>query len=371
MILSTKVSPPAVVDNVLESIGNTPMVRIRRSLGGVKAEVLGKVEGFNPGHSAKDRVALYMVEKAEREGKIKPGATIIEATSGNTGFSLAMVSLLKGYKCVLTVSSKASDEKLRLLQSMGAEVFICPSSAKPEDPNSYYSVAKQLHQEIPNSYYLNQNFDAANKEAHYTTTGPEIWEQTQGRITHYVCCVGTGGTISGTAKYLKEQNPNIQVIGVDAYGSVLKRYWETGIFDEKEIYSYKVEGLGKTIIPGNVDFDLIDRMIKVHDKDSAVRARQLAQRDGLFVGYSAGAAMQAVHKLKRELTKDDVVVVLFSDHGSRYLGKIYSDDWMEDVGFLKEKKEPSYNSYLYRKYKIQYKRIYNKVNYYINQTLKM
>ncbi len=371
MIISTKKAPPAIVDNVLDVIGNTPMVRVKKAQGAVKAEVLGKVEGLNPGHSAKDRVALYMVEKAEQEGKIKAGATIIEATSGNTGFSLAMVCLLKGYKCVLTVSSKASDEKLRLLQSMGAEVFICPSSAKPDDPDSYYSVAKQLHAEIPNSYYLNQNFDEANKLAHYTTTGPEIWEQTEGRITHFVCCVGTGGTISGTAKYLKEQNPNIKVIGVDAYGSVLKRYWETGEFDEKEIYSYKVEGLGKTIIPGNVDFSLFDQMIKVHDKDSAIRARELAQKDGLFVGYSAGAAMQAVHKMKRELTEDDVVVVLFSDHGSRYLGKIYSDDWMQELGFLKEKKEESYNSYLYRKYKVRYKRIYNKVNYYINQSLKM
>lgn len=370
MTFSTKTASPAIVDNVLDTIGNTPLVRIRRSKGAVKAEVLGKVEGFNPGHSAKDRVALYMVEKAEREGKIQAGATIIEATSGNTGFSLATVCLIKGYKCVLTVSSKASDEKLRLLQAMGAEVFICPSSAKPEDADSYYSVAKQLHSEIPNSYYLNQNFDAANKDAHYYSTGPEIWEQTQGRITHFVCCVGTGGTISGTARYLKEQNPDIQVIGVDAYGSVLKRYWETEEFDEKEIYPYKVEGLGKTIIPGNVDFSLFDKMVKVHDKDSAIRTRDLAQKDGLFVGYSSGAAMQAVHKMKRELTKDDVVVVLFSDHGSRYLGKVYNDDWMEDMGFLK-KKEESYNSYLYRKYKVRYKRIYNKVNYYINQSLKM
>ena len=370
MTFSTKTAPPAIVDNVLDTIGNTPLVRIRRSQGAVKAEVLGKVEGFNPGHSAKDRVALYMVEKAEREGKIHAGATIIEATSGNTGFSLATVCLIKGYKCVLTVSSKASDEKLRLLQAMGAEVFICPSSAKPEDADSYYSVAKQLHSEIPNSYYLNQNFDDANKDAHYYSTGPEIWEQTQGRITHFVCCVGTGGTISGTARYLKEQNPDIQVIGVDAYGSVLKRYWETEEFDQKEIYPYKVEGLGKTIIPGNVDFSLFDKMVKVHDKDSAIRTRDLAQKDGLFVGYSSGAAMQAVHKMKRELTEDDVVVVLFSDHGSRYLGKVYNDDWMEDMGFLK-KKEESYNSYLYRKYKVRYKRIYNKVNYYINQSLKM
>ena len=274
MILKTKVAPPEIYDNILETIGNTPLVRIRRSLGPIKAEVLGKVEGMNPGHSAKDRVALYMVEKAEREGKIMPDTTIIEATSGNTGFSLAMVCLLKGYKCVLTVSSKASDEKLRLLQSMGAEVFICPSSAKPEDPDSYYSTAEQLHAEIPNSYYLNQNFDVANIEAHYNYTGPEIWEQTKGRITHYVCCVGTGGTISGVAKYLKEQNPDIQVIGVDAYGSVLKRYWETGELDENEIYPYKVEGLGKTIIPGNVDFSLIDQMIKVHDRDSAPQSKR-------------------------------------------------------------------------------------------------
>ena len=371
MIFNTNIASTKVYNNVLDTIGNTPLVRIQRSLGSIKAQVYGKVEGYNPGHSAKDRVALYMVEKAEQERKIKPGATIIEATSGNTGFSLAMVCLIKGYKCVLTVSSKASDEKLRLLQSMGAEVFICPSEAKPEAPSSYYSTAEQLNREIPNSYYLNQNFDRANQEAHYYSTGPEIWEQTEGRITHYVCCVGTGGTISGTARYLKEQNPNIQIIGVDAYGSVLKRYWETGLFDEKEIYPYKVEGLGKSIIPGNVDFEIIDRMIKVHDRDSAFRARNLASKEGLFVGYSSGAAMQAVYKMKRELTPDDVVVVLFPDHGSRYLGKIYSNDWMEDMGYVRHKKEPSYNSILYRKYKLRYKRIYNKVNYYINQTLKM
>jgi len=369
MTFSTKTTAPRVYNSVLDSIGNTPLIKLRQTTGSIKAVVYGKVEAYNPGHSAKDRVALYMVEKAEKAGKIKPGATIIEATSGNTGFSLAMVCLLKGYKCVLTVTSKTSDEKLRLLQSMGAEVIICPKDAKPEDPDSYYSMAKQLHKEIPNSYYLNQNFDLANREAHFHSTGPEIWEQTQGRITHYVCCVGTGGTISGTAEYLKSQNPNIKIIGVDAYGSVLKRYWETKEFDKEEIYPYKVEGLGKTIIPGCVNFDIIDKMIKVHDRDSAKRARALAAKDGLFVGYSSGAALQAVYKLKRELKETDLVVVLFPDHGSRYLGKIYDDDWMQENGFIKEPKDPSYNSILYRKYKLRYKRIYNKVNYYIAQKL--
>lgn len=370
MAFSTKIAAPRVYNSVLDSIGNTPLVRIRQTQEVISAKVFGKVEAYNPGHSAKDRVALYMVEKAEREGKIKPGATIIEATSGNTGFSLAMVCSLKGYKCVLTVTSKTSDEKLRLLQSLGAEVVICPKDAKPDDPSSYYSMAKQLKREIPNSYYLNQNFDLANREAHYHSTGPEIWEQTEGKITHYVCCVGTGGTISGTAEYLKEQNPAIKIIGVDAYGSVLKRYWETREFDPEEIYPYRVEGLGKTIIPGCVNFDVIDKMIKVHDRDSAKRARSLAAKDGLFVGYSAGAALQAVFKMKREFQPTDVVVVLFPDHGSRYLGKIYDDDWMQDQGFIKEQtKDPSYNSYLYRKYKLRYKRIYNKVNFYIAQKL--
>lgn len=366
MTFNSKISAPRVYNSVLDTIGNTPLVKLRQTTGVIKAEVYGKVEAYNPGHSAKDRVALYMVEKAEREGKIKAGATIIEATSGNTGFSLAMVCQLKGYKCVLTVTSKISDEKLRLLQSMGAEVIVCPKDAKPDDPDSYYSMAKQLTAEIPNSYYLNQNFDLANREAHYHSTGPEIWQQTEGKITHYVCCVGTGGTISGTAEYLKEQNPDVQIIGVDAYGSVLKRYWETGEFDTKEIYPYKVEGLGKTIIPGCVNFDVIDKMIKVHDRDSAKRARCIASKDGLFVGYSAGAALQAVYKMKDELTENDKVVVLFPDHGSRYLGKIYSDDWMQEMGFIKEPKDPSYNSILYRKYKLRYKRIYNKVNYYIS-----
>ncbi len=354
-------------DSILDSIGNTPLVRLNRVSELLGTNVCAKVEGFNPGHSAKDRVAKFMVEKAEREGKIKPGATIIEATSGNTGFSLAMVSRLKGYQCVLTVSSKASKEKIRLLRSMGARVIICPSSVPAEDPRSYYSQALRLANDIPNSYYVNQNFDSGNAEAHYTSTGPEIWEQTQGKITHYVCCVGTGGTMSGTARFLKEQNPNVNIIGVDAYGSVLKHYWETGIFDKDEIYSYKVEGLGKSIIPGNVDFDVIDEFIKVHDRDSALRARDIAQMEGLLIGYSSGSAMQAVYKMKNQLSKDDYVVVLFSDHGSRYLGKVFSDEWMEEQGFSREKKVPDYSSLLYRKYKVRYKRLYNRVNHYLKK----
>lgn len=334
-MISIKTPISTVYNSVLDTIGNTPLIKIKQTAYAIKADIYGKVEAYNPGQSAKDRVALYMVEKAEREGKIKQGATIIEATSGNTGFSLAMVCLQKGYKCLLTVTSKISNEKLSLLKSMGAEVVVCPKNAKPEDPNSYYSMAKQLNRQTPNSYYLNQNFDLANREAHYYSTGPEIWEQTRGKITHFVCCIGTGGTISGTAEFLKEQNPNIQIIGVDAYGSVLKKYWETKIFDQNEIYPYKVEGLGKNIIPDCVNFDVIDRIVKVGDRGSALKARNLAMKDGLFVGYSSGAALQAVYKIKRTLNPENLVVVLFPDHGTRYLGKIYNDAWMQQFGYLK------------------------------------
>lgn len=354
-------------NNILEAVGNTPLIRLNRVSERLGSNIYAKVEGFNPGHSAKDRVALYMIEKAEREKRIKPGATIVEATSGNTGFSLAMVSRLKGYKCILTVSSKASKAKLRLLRSMGARVVVCPANVSPEDPRSYYSQAERLVKEIPNAFYVNQNFDLANSEAHYRSTGPEIWTQTEGRVTHYVCCVGTGGTISGTARYLKEQNPEVTVVGVDAYGSVLKRYWETGIFDPEEIYPYKIEGLGKTIIPGNVHFDLIDNMIKVHDRDSAFRCREVALEEGLFVGYSSGAAIQAVYKMKRELGKNDHVVVLLPDHGSRYLGKVFSDEWMEEQGFSRDRRPQDYSTQLYRKYKVRYLRLYNRVNHYLRK----
>ena len=346
-------------DNVLATIGKTPLIRLNRICNDFSGEVYGKVESFNPGQSAKDRIALYMVEQAEKQGLIKPGGTVIEATSGNTGYSLAMISALKGYRCVLTVTSKASQEKLALLRSLGAEVIVCPADAEPDDPRSYYSRAQQLSEEIPDSYYLRQNWNQDNSDAHYYSTGPEIWEETKGRVTHYVCCAGTGGTLSGTARYLKEKNPNIQIIAVDAYGSVLKKYWETGIFDKNEIYSYKVEGLGKTIIPDNVDFDIIDDFIKVTDRSSALRARQLAREEGLLLGYSSGAAMQCVFQLRKRLKSDDVVVVLMPDHGSRYLGKIYNDEWMKQQGYISGDQDSQYYQQLrrlYRTYRIKYKR---------------
>lgn len=316
-------------NSILEVIGNTPLIKLNEVTKSTKATVYAKVEGLNPGLSAKDRIALYMIEKAEAAGKLQPGGTIIEATSGNTGFGIAMVSAVKGYNCILCTKKKTSKEKIQALEAMGAQVIICPSVGA-DDPRSYYNTAKRLHEETPNSIYLNQNFDMGNADAHYHTTGPEIWEQTQGKITHYVACVGTGGTISGTGRYLKDQNPNVQVVGVDAYGSVLAKYHETGKFDEQEIRPYKVEGLGKTIIPGNVQFDVIDRFIKVNDYDSALCARKLAKEEGLFVGYSSGSALKAVLELSKDLKEDDVVVVLFSDHGSKYLGKIYNDAWMDE-----------------------------------------
>ena len=347
-------------NSVLETIGETPLIKLSRISASLPATVFGKVEAYNPGQSAKDRIALHMVEEAERLGNLKPGSTLIEATSGNTGYSLAMVAALKGYQCVLTVTSKASQEKLSLLRSLGAEVVVCPADAEPEDPRSYYSRAEQLAREIPNSYYLGQNFNLDNSEAHYLTTGPEVWKQTEGRITHFVCCAGTGGTLSGTARYLKEVNPKIKVIGVDAYGSVLKKYWETGMFDKNEIYPYKIEGLGKTIIPDNVDFALIDDFIKVTDRHSAQRARQLARKEGLLLGYSSGAAMQAVFQLQPQLRSRDVVVVLFPDHGSRYLGKVYNDEWMKQQGFAQEVDVPSPYSHtirkIYRTYRMKYKK---------------
>jgi len=319
--------------NVTQAIGNTPLIKLRYLSEDLHTNIYVKLECFNPCQSAKDRIAAYMIEQAERSGKLAPGGTIIDATSGNTGLALAMICGIKGYKCVLTVADKASKEKVDALKAMGAEVILCPSKVKPEDPRSYYSQAKRLAREIPNSYYTDQNFNPDNNLAHYHSTGPEIWEQTEGRITHLVAAVGTGGTMCGTAKYLKEQNPNMDAIGVDAKGSVLKKYHETGVFDDSEIHPYKIEGLGKSIIPGNVHFELIDYFIRVNDKDSAHMVRSCAAREGLFLGYSSGAAMQAVWQ-KKDWKEDDVVVIVCSDHGSKYLSSVYNDEWMKEQGFL-------------------------------------
>jgi len=325
-----------VFDNVLQLIGKTPLIKLNKMTEGFKGEFYAKVEAFNPGHSSKDRIALYIIEEAERKGILKPGDTIIETTSGNTGFSIAMVSIIKGYDCILAVSSKSSPDKIDMLKSMGAKVFVCPANVSADDPRSYYQVAKRLHEEQENSIYINQYFNALNLEAHYNTTGPEIWEQTEGKITHLIACSGTGGTISGISKFLKEQNSEIQVIGVDAYGSVLKKYHETRELDEKEIYPYRIEGLGKNLIPSATNFDLIDKFIKVTDEESAHTARSISRSEGLFVGYTSGAAMQAVKQLEEEgeFKTGDTVVVVFPDHGSRYMSKIYSDKWMTDQGFF-------------------------------------
>lgn len=325
---------PTHVNSVLDTIGNTPLIKLNNIVKDATFPVFCKAEFFNPGHSTKDRIAIVMIEKAEREGKLKPGGTIIEATSGNTGFSLAMVAANKGYNCIFAVTGKISEEKKSLLRSMGAEVVVCPANVKPDDPQSYYSQARRLGEEIPNSFYVNQYFNLANSEAHYLTTGPEIWKQTNGRITHYIAAAGTGGTLSGTARYLKEQNPNINVIGIDAQGSILKKYHETGIFDEKEIFPYTMEGVGKNMIPDNVDFDVIDTFIKVSDKDAAMTARAVSRNEGLFVGHSSGAAMWGMLSIMDQFNPNDCVVVMFPDHGSRYLGKIYSDEWMKSQGFM-------------------------------------
>lgn len=349
-------------NSVIETIGATPMIKLDRICGDrIPATVYAKVESYNPGQSAKDRTALYMIEAAERKGRIKPGATIIEATSGNTGYSIAMISAIKGYRCVLTLTDKAGPEKIALLEALGAELILCPASAEPDDPASYYAQAERLATVIPNSYYLRQNWNLDNSDAHYHSTGPEIWQDTEGKVTHYVCCAGTGGTLSGTARYLKEKNPNVQVIGVDAYGSVLKKYWETGQFDKDEIYSWKVEGLGKTIIPDNVAFDLIDQFIKVGDRAAALRVRELARQEGILAGYSSGAALEAVFAMRKQFKPDDVVVVLLPDHGSRYLGKVYNNDWMKEQGFLKPNGQPASYSvqHLRRMYRV-YKRAYTR-----------
>ncbi len=320
--------------NILETIGNTPLIQLNRIVEGIDATILVKLETTNPGNSVKDRMALKMIEDAEARGDIKPGGTIIECTSGNTGMGLAIASVVKGYKCIFTTTDKQSKEKVDILKAVGAEVIVCPTNVTPDDPRSYYSVAEKLSKEIPNSFWCNQYDNLSNRVAHYESTGPEIWEQTEGKITHFVVGVGTGGTISGVAKYLKEKNPDIKIWGIDTYGSVFKKYHETGIFDEKEIYPYVTEGIGEDILPKNVDFDLIDYFEKVTDKDAAVYTRRLAREEGMLVGNSAGSAMAGVIQLADRLKPTDVVVVLFHDHGSRYVAKIFNDDWMRERGFL-------------------------------------
>lgn len=320
--------------NILETIGNTPMVKINKLTAEIDALVLAKVETFNPGNSVKDRMAVKMIEDAEADGRLKPGGTIIEGTSGNTGMGLALGAIVKGYKLICVISDKQSKEKMDILRAVGARVVVCPTDVEPTDPRSYYSVSKRLADETPNSWYVNQYDNLSNTAAHYEQTGPEIWEQTDGKITHFVVGVGTGGTISGVAKYLKEHNPNVKIWGIDTYGSVFKKYHETGIFDENEIYSYVTEGIGEDILPKNVDFSLIDGFTKVTDKDAAVYTRRLALEEGIFVGNSAGAAIKGVLQLKEHFKPEDVVVVLFHDSGSRYVGKMFNDDWMRERGYL-------------------------------------
>ena len=322
--------------NILETIGNTPLVQLNKVASEVNALVLAKVETFNPGNSVKDRMAVKMIEDAEADGRLQPGGTIIEGTSGNTGMGLALAAIVKGYKCIFVITDKQSKEKMDILRAVGAKVIVCPTDVEPTDPRSYYSVSKKLGDEIPNSWYVNQYDNPSNAIAHYEQTGPEIWEQTEGKITHFVVGVGTGGTISGVAKYLKEKNPNIKIWGIDTYGSVFKKYHETGIFDENEIYSYITEGIGEDILPQNVDFSLIDGFTKVTDKDAAVYTRKIALEEGIFVGNSAGAAVKGLLQLKDHFKPEDVVVVLFHDSGSRYVGKMFNDDWMRERGFLEE-----------------------------------
>jgi cystathionine beta-synthase len=322
--------------NILGTIGNTPLVKLNKIVNGVDALVLAKVETFNPGNSVKDRMAIKMIEDAEADGRLQPGGTIIEGTSGNTGMGLALAAIVKGYKLICVISDKQSKEKMDILRAVGAKVVVCPTDVEPTDPRSYYSVSKRLAEETSNSWYVNQYDNPSNAIAHYEQTGPEIWEQTEGKITHFVVGVGTGGTISGVAKYLKEKNPNIKIWGIDTYGSVFKKYHETGIFDENEIYSYITEGIGEDILPKNVDFSLIDGFTKVTDKDAAVYTRKIALEEGIFVGNSAGAAIKGLLQLKEHFKPEDVVVVLFHDSGSRYVGKMFNDDWMRERGFLED-----------------------------------
>ncbi|MEG0188770.1 MAG: pyridoxal-phosphate dependent enzyme, partial [Algoriella sp.] len=323
-------------NNILETIGNTPLVKINHITKDLPCTVLAKVEYFNPGSSCKDRMALKMVEDAEKDGRLVPGGTIIEGTSGNTGMGLALAAVIKGYKLICVITDKQSKEKMDILRAVGAKVVVCPTDVEPTDPRSYYSVSKRLAQETPNGWYVNQYDNPSNAQANYEQTGPEIWEQTEGKVTHFIVGVGTGGTISGVGKYLKEKNPNVKIWGVDTYGSVFKKYKETGIFDENEVYSYVTEGIGEDILPENVDFDIIDGFTKVTDKDAAVYTRRLALEEGLFVGMSSGSAIKGLLQMKDEFGPDDVVVVLFHDSGSRYVGKIFNDDWMRDRGYLEE-----------------------------------
>jgi cystathionine beta-synthase len=322
-------------NSIIETIGNTPLVKLNKIFKDIPGTVLAKVEYFNPGNSTKDRMALKMVEDAEKAGLLKPGGTIIEGTSGNTGMGLALAAIAKGYRCIFTMADKQSQEKINILRAVGAEVVVCPTNVTPDDPRSYYSVARKLNKDIPNSFYPNQYDNLSNTKAHYETTGPEIWKQTEGKITHYAATVGTGGSMCGTAKFLKEQNPSVISVGIDTYGSVFKKYKETGIFDENEIYPYLTEGFGEDILPKNVDFDLIDQFIKVTDKDGALMTRRLSREEGLFVGWSCGSAVHGALEYAREhLKKDDVMVILLPDHGTRYLAKVYNDNWMKDHGFL-------------------------------------
>lgn len=324
-----------IYNSIIDTIGNTPLVKLNKLFRGIPGTYLTKLEYFNPGNSTKDRMALKMVEDAEKAGELKPGGTIIEGTSGNTGMGLALTAIAKGYKCIFTMADKQSQEKINILKAVGAEVIVCPTNVESDDPRSYYSVARKLHKEIPNSIYPNQYDNPSNTQAHYETTGPEIWRQTGGKITHYLATVGTGGSMCGTAKYLKEQNPSVVAVGIDTYGSVFKKYKETGIFDENEIYPYMTEGFGEDILPKNVDFDVIDLFIKVTDKDGAIMARKLSREEGLFVGWSSGSAVHGALEYAREhMKKDDIMVILLPDHGSRYLAKVYNDQWMQDHGFL-------------------------------------
>jgi cystathionine beta-synthase len=321
-------------NNILETIGNTPLVKLNNVTKGIEATVLAKIESNNPGNSIKDRMALKMIEDAEKSGALKPGGTIIEGTSGNTGMGLAMAAIIKGYKCIFTSTDKQSKEKFDALRAFGAEVIVCPTDVDPEDPRSYYSVSSRLEREVPNSWKPNQYDNLSNTQAHYEQTGPEIWEQTEGKITHLVVGVGTGGTISGAGKYLKEKNPDIKVWGIDTYGSVFKKYKETGEFDKNEIYPYITEGIGEDFLPQNVNFDVIDGFEKVTDKDAAVMTREIALKEGIFAGNSAGAAVAGLLQLKDHFKPEDVVVVIFVDHGSRYMGKMFNKEWMMERGFI-------------------------------------
>ncbi|MCS6934027.1 MAG: pyridoxal-phosphate dependent enzyme [Chitinophagales bacterium] len=321
-------------NNIVETIGNTPLVKLNRITANLPGLYLAKVEYFNPGNSIKDRIGIKMILDAEAEGRLKPGGTVIECTSGNTGMGLALASVVRGYKCIFTTTDKQSKQKLDILRALGAEVIVCPTNVEPDDPRSYYSVAKRLAKEIPNSVHMNQYDNLSNRAAHYETTGPEIWEQTEGRVTHYVTTIGTGGTIMGVAMYLKEKNPNIQVLGVDVYGSLLKKYHDTGQIDMNEVYPYVTEGIGEDFVPANYDMKYIDHIEQVTDKDGAIMARRLAREEGLFCGYSAGSLMQGLQQMKDRFDKNSIVVCILHDHGSRYVAKIYNDEWMRERGFL-------------------------------------